>query len=105
MAAGREIFGTDDFSMERAGDERVALVFAMLGVRDGHTVDFQSAADGALVSGLRLEKIGEGAQLGGLRADEVALRENDLVNGGSAELIFLLFSVEGLLLQLARFLG
>ena len=72
---------------------------------DGDAVDFEGAAQGAFVIGFGFGEVGQGAQFGALSGDEVALGQDDVVNGGSAELIFLLLGVESLLLQFARLAG
>src|SRR5271168_5310594 len=53
-----ELVGTDDLSMESAGDQRVAFDFTGLAVGDGDVVYLESAADGALIAGFCLFEIG-----------------------------------------------
>ncbi len=100
-----EFVGPDHLPMERAGNECSALRFAGLGISDGHAVDFQRASDGTLVVGFRFGQVGQSAKFRALCVDEVALRLNDEINGGCAELILFLFRVKRLLLELACFAG
>ena len=66
-------------------------------------IDLESAANGAFVVGFGFHEVGQRAKFRALCGDEVALRQDDVVNGRGAELIFLLFGVESLLLQFACF--
>src|SRR5260370_31283727 len=100
-----QFLGTNHLSVQCAGDERLALCFAGLGIGDGDTIDFERAPDGPLVVGLGFSEVGESAKFPALRVDEIALRLNDEVNGGSAELIPFLLGVKSLLLQFARLAG
>src|SRR5258708_3483107 len=68
-------------------------------------IDFQGAAHGAFVIGLRFLQVGEGAEFRALSSDEVALGENDVVNSGGPEPVFLLLGVKGLRLKFACFAG
>ena len=72
---------------------------------DGDVVDFEGAAESAFIVGFGFGEIGEGAEFGALRGDQVALSENDVVDGGGAKFVLLIFRVEGLLLKFARFAG
>src|SRR5689334_17127535 len=99
--AGEELVHADDLAVQRAGNQRFALDFAGLGIRDGNVVDLQSSANGSLIAGLSFLQVGQGTNLVPLCGDEVALRLNDQVNCGGAKLILLLLGVEGLLLELA----
>ena len=101
----RDVFGAYDPSMQRPRDQGSAFHLARLGVRDGDMIHLQGAPQGAFVAGFGFLKIGERAQLRALRGDEVALRENHVVNGGSTQPVFLLRGIEGLLLEFARFAG
>src|SRR6202790_164534 len=105
LSGVEESLHADDLAVEGTGNERVALDLPVFGVRDGDAVDFESTSHGAFVVGLRFHEIREGAEFGALRGDQVALRQNDVINRRSAELILLLFGVEGLFLQLAGFAG
>src|SRR5207302_5502693 len=101
----RKFLGANDLTVQRAGNERLAFGLSRLGIGDGDAIDFERAPDGALVIGLGFGEVGESAKFRALRVDEVALRLNDEVNGGSAELIFFLFGVKSLLLEFARLAG
>src|SRR5258708_6312980 len=100
-----QIFGADDLAVERAGNQRVALDIALFCAGDGDAVDLQGAAKGALVIRFGFGEIGEGAELGALRGDQVALGQDHVVDGGSAKAILFVLGVKRLLLQLAGFAG
>jgi hypothetical protein len=95
-----KLFRPHHLPIERAGNQRVLLDGGFGIACDGHAVYFQRAAQRALVVGLGFGEIREGAQFIALSGDQVALRQNDVVNGRRAELIFFLLGVERLLLQL-----
>src|SRR4029077_4444184 len=104
-AISEEVFCSYDLSMKSSRDQSFAVDFAGLGIGDRDVVDLQGAAEGAFVIGFGFFQVGQGANFGTLSVDEVPLGENDVVEDGGAELIFLLFRVKGLLLKLARFAG
>jgi len=58
-----ELIRSDDLAMQRAGDERVALGLARLGIGNRHAIDFEGASNGAFVVGFGFHEVGEGAQL------------------------------------------
>src|SRR5208282_6643472 len=100
-----ELLGADDLAVESAGDQGVALDEALLCAGDGDAVDFEGAAEGALVISFGFGEVGQGAEFGALSSDEIPLGENDVVNGGGAEFVFFALGVEGLLLEFASFAG
>src|SRR5260370_26502673 len=100
-----EFLRTDHLSVQCAGNERFALDFASLGISDGDAMDFKGPPDGALVTGLGFDEIGQSAQFIELGKDEVTLRLNDEVYGRCAELILFLLGIKRLLLQFARLAG
>src|SRR6202022_1245605 len=69
MSAREKVFRADDFAMQCARYKRVAFHLAMLGVGNRDVIDFQSAADGALIPRFGLEKIRQSAQFRGLGGD------------------------------------
>ncbi len=87
------------------GIKLVVIDLPVLRVRNRDAIHFQRAADGALVVRFRFDEVRQCAEFVALRADQVALRQDDVVNRRCAELIFLLLGVERLLLQFARFAG
>src|SRR5437016_10819223 len=101
----RKFLGANDLTVQGARNKRLAFGLSRLGIGDGDAIDFERAADGALVIGLGFGEVGESAKFRALRVDEVALRLNDEVHGRSSERIPLLFRIKGLLLQLARLTG
>src|SRR5208283_2297919 len=100
-----ELLGADDLAVESAGNQGVALDEALLCAGDGDAVDFEGAAEGALVIGLGFGEIGQGAEFSALSGDEIALGENNVINGGGAEFVFFALGVESLLLELASLAG
>jgi len=100
-----EFLRANHLSMQRAGNECFALDFAALAIRDRDTIDFERPPDGALVIGLGFDEIGQGAQFRALCEDQIALRQNHLVDRGCAELILFLLRIKRLLLQFARLAG
>src|SRR5579862_6517139 len=74
--------------------EDVGLAAAILG--DGYVIDFERAAEGLIVIDERFLEVGASAEFVALRGSEVARTENDVVRGGGAEGVFLLFGDEGL---------
>jgi len=100
-----EFLRTNHLSMQCAGNECFALDFAGLGISDRDAIDFERPPDGALVIGLGFDEIGQGAKFRALCEDQIALRQNHLVDRGCAELILLLLRIKRLLLQFARLAG
>src|SRR5690242_8431845 len=97
-----ELVHAYDLAVQSSRNERCLFDLAALCLRDGHTVHIERAAKRAFIVRFGLYKVSQRTQFGALRGDQIALRLNDQVDGGSAELILLLLSVEGLLLQFAR---
>src|SRR3989442_852452 len=97
------LWGSHHLAMQGARDERIAFDFARFRIGDVYAVDLQRSAEGPLVVGLGFNEIGQRAQFVALRVNQVALRQDYLIHRGCAELILLLFGIEGLLLQFARF--
>src|SRR5579864_1598058 len=91
--------------MKGSRDQGFVLDFAGLGIGDSDVVDLEGAAEGAFVIGLGLFQVGKGTEFRPLSSYEVALREDDVIDGGGAETILLLFGVKSLLLQFASFTG
>src|SRR6266576_2984417 len=60
----RKLLRTNHLTVQRAGNERLALDFAGLAIGDGDAIDFECASHGALVIGLGFGEIGLGAVLG-----------------------------------------
>src|SRR5271157_3978293 len=89
-----ELFCADDLAIERSGDQCVLLDRALLVARDCDIVDLQGTSERAFIVGLGFREISESAQFVALGGDYVALGENDVVNGGSAKLIFFLLRFE-----------
>ena len=87
--------------MQRSRDQSVAFDFAGFGVGNADVIHVQSAPERSLVIGFGFLKVGQSAEFRALRGDQVALRQNDVVNRGRAKTIFLLLGVEGFLLKLA----
>ena len=104
-AVAKEVFCPDHLAVKCAGDQRFVFDFAGFGIGDGDVVDLESAPQRAFVVGFGLLEIGERAEFGALRGDEVALGENDVVNGGGSEPVFFLLRVKGFLLEFARLAG
>ncbi len=100
-----ELIGADDLAVKGAGDQGVALNEAFFGTGDGDAVDFEGAAEGALVIGFGFGEIGQGAEFSALSGDEIALGENDVVNSGGAKFVFFALGVESLLLEFASLAG
>ena len=100
-----DFIDADDLAVQRARNQAVMLHLPVLRIRNRDAIHFERAADGALVVSFRLDEVRQRAEFVALSADQVALRQDDVVNGRCAELIFLLLGVERLLLQLARFAG
>ncbi len=101
----RKFLRADHLAVQGAGNERLALGFAGLGVGDGDLIDFQRASDGALVIGLGFGEVGQSAEFRALCVDEVALCLNDELYGGCSELILFLLRIKRLLLQFAGLAG
>ena len=103
---GLEKFGgADDLTVERTGNERIAIHLALLGTGNRYAVDLEGAPESALVVGLGFRKVRERAELRALSGDQVALSQNHVVHGGRAELVFLPLGIKSLLLQFTRLAG
>src|SRR5271167_1581477 len=98
-----ELVRAYDFSVESAGDQCFAFDFARLAVGDGDVIHLERAPESALIVGFGFLEVGQGADFLALSVDEVALRLNDDVHSRSAELVFLLFRIKRLLLELPGF--
>src|SRR5207245_7109637 len=101
VGVGEKFLGADNLAVQGAGDERLAFHFAGLGVGDSHSVDLQCAPYRALVVGSRFDQVGECTKLRALSGDKIALRQDDLVDRGRTELIFVLLGFKRLLLKFA----
>src|SRR5580704_11924421 len=77
---GENILRANHTAMQRSRDEGFAFDFAALGIGDSDVVDVQGAAQSAFIVGFSLFEIGEGANLGRLCGDQVALCEDDVVH-------------------------
>src|SRR4029077_9758532 len=97
--------GPYDLTVHRAGNQGVLVQIPLLDPGNGDVVDFQRPAKRALVISFGLRKIRQRPQFRALGSDKVALRENYLINGRSAELVFFLLRVKRLLLQFASLAG
>src|SRR5262249_30091962 len=64
-----KLLGANHLAIHGAGNERIPFHLAALGVRDGHAINLERTANGALVVGLGFDQVGQGAELGTLRAD------------------------------------
>src|SRR5216684_2352965 len=73
----KEFLSAYDLAVQGAGNERLAIGFAGLGVGNSNLIDFQRTPDSALVIGLGFGEVGQGAEFRALGVDEVALRLND----------------------------
>src|SRR5215471_16991924 len=91
-SVGEELVHANHLAMHCAGDKSDAI-------------DLEGAAKSALIVGFVFFKIRERAQFGALGRDEIALRQNDVVDCRSAKLVLLLFGLKRLLLQFAGFDG
>src|SRR4029077_70036 len=100
-----QILRADHLAVQCARNQSIAVDFAGLGIGDSDVVDLQRAAESAFVIGFGFFQVGQGADLGSLSVDEIPLSKNDVIKDGGTELIFLLFRVKGLLLELPRFAG
>src|SRR5450432_54161 len=78
---GEDSVGAYDLTVDRAGNQGLALDLAVFSVRDGNAIDFQCAPDRAFVVGFGFDEICQSAQLRTLRSDQVALRQDDVVHG------------------------
>src|SRR5882762_2818368 len=93
----------NNLAMQRARNERGLVYLTALRGCDRHAIYFQRPAQCALVVGFCFHEVSQGAKLGALRRDQVALCLNDEIDRRCAELILLLLSVERLLLEFTRF--
>src|SRR6266478_8403435 len=92
-AIREQILRADHLAVQRPRNQTIAVDFAGLGIGDSDVVDLQRAAEGAFVIGFGFFEVGQGTNFGSLSVDEVPLGENDVVEDGGTELIFLLFRV------------
>src|SRR5215471_8982855 len=104
-SVGEELVHANHLAMHCAGDKSLALDLAGEGLCDSDAIDLEGAAKSALIVGFVFFKIRERAQFGALGRDEIALRQNDVVDCRSAKLVLLLFGLKRLLLQFAGFDG
>src|SRR5215472_9927555 len=102
---GEKLVRANNLAVQRAGDEGLTLDLARESVCDSDPIDLKRAAKSALIVGFVFFKIRERAQFSALGRDEIALRQNDVVDRRSTKLVLLLFGLERLLLQFAGFDG